>query len=82
MEELEKYQKVANSETFEELLSAVESFAEDGLIKGRTRVFPVRAMINGMKMWYKADDFTLNPNSATREYGIRGKMMELRYYSK
>lgn len=25
---------------------------------------------------------TLNPNAATREFGIRGKMMELRFYNR
>ncbi len=80
--ELEKFQRVANSETFEQLLQCVEDFAVDGMIQGRTRSFPVQSMINGMKLWYKADDFTLNPNSATREFGIRGKMMEMRFYNK
>ncbi len=79
MTELEKYQRVANCETFEELLKCLEGFAIDGMIQGRTRKFPVQTMINGMKVWYKTGG---NPNVATREYGIRGKMMELEYYGK
>lgn len=79
MGELEKYQRVANSETFEELLKCLEDFAEEGMIQGRTRKFPVQSMINGMKFWYKNGG---NPNCATREFGIRGKMMELNYYGR
>lgn len=79
MTELEKYQRVANSETIEELLEVVESFAVGGMIQGRTKKFPVEDMIRGMRQYYLTSNL-VQPNVATREYGIRGKMMELTYY--
>lgn len=83
MEELEKYERVANSETFEELLRCLEDFAnKDGMIRGRTRLFSSQSMINQMKLYRKISDCHSNPNCATREYGIRGKMMELTYFNK
>lgn len=83
MNELEKYQRVANSETLEQLLKCLEDFADkDGMIQGRIRKIPVQSMINTMKLYHKANDFNINPNMATREYGIRGKLMELTFYQK
>ncbi len=83
MDELEKYQRVNQCETFEELKQCLLDFSDEhGMIKGRSREFEVHKMINFMQLYYEMRDLNVSPNSATRNWGIRGKMMELTYYKK
>lgn len=77
MTELEKYQAVNACETFEELASVIESFAdEDGMIQGRTRKFSAE------RMAWNCRNFTIaQPNVLTREFGIRQQAMYISYYT-
>lgn len=79
MTELEKWARVNNCETIEELQDCILSFAgEDGLVKGRTRDFKAKIMAEGIKMFY--DGKIQTPSIATREYGIRMQLLYLKFY--
>lgn len=74
----EKYDKVNQCTTLEELAQLIETFAdEEGLIQGRTRKFDANKMANFCR------EFTwVQPNVLTREFGIRQQAMHIMYYTK
>jgi len=78
MDEVEKYQKVNQCETLEELALVIESFADiNGEIKGRVRYF------NASKMANHCRDFNPTiPELLTREFGIRQQAMYIAHYTK
>lgn len=79
MTELEKYQKVNQAETIEQLCECILSFAdESGMIKGRTRDFNAAKMVRNARLYHDGEG--LVPNVITREYGLRQQAMYLKYY--
>jgi len=78
MTELDKYKKVNQCETLEELANVIESFAnEDGLIKGRTKDFNAELMA-GFCRYFKPNMHNL----LTREFGIRQQALYILFYDK
>ena len=80
MTELEKYHKVNQCETIEELKEIILSFADkDGVIHGRSRTFNAQKMAEGAQLCY---DGNMIANVVTREFGLRQQLLYLMYYSK
>ena len=78
MTELEKYQKVNQCETPEQLYQCILDFAdESGYIQGRTKRFKADRMVEQAKLYFKDGCF---PNAVTREYGLRQQMMYIKHY--
>ncbi len=77
MSDLEKYEKVNKTETLEELADVIRSFAEYGVIQGRTRFFDAE----DMALVCEEYNYT-NHNLLTREFGIRQQAMMLLFYKR
>lgn len=76
MIELEKYQKVNECKTREELAQVIESFADqDGFIQGRKRQFKAGIMASICRRYTLAEH-----NMLTREFGIRQQAMCIIFY--
>ena len=75
MTELEKYEKVNKSSSLKELADVIRSFANDGIIQGRTRTFDSELMAK------RCEEYDLaKHNNLTREFGIRQQAMMLLFY--
>lgn len=73
----EKYDLVSYCETPEGLALIILSFAEDGIIQGKTKNFIAKEMVKGLRGFING---TYPPNVLTREFGIRQQAMYLKYY--
>lgn len=72
----EKYDLVNQTESFKGLAWAIRSLAdEDGQIQGRTRKFDAEKMAE-----YAENFMTVNPNTLTREFGIRQQALYIKHY--
>ena len=77
MNYLERFQKVNECETLEQLATVIESFADnDGLIKGRTKNFNAEVMSNICRRYTPVEH-----NMLTREYGIRQQALYILFYN-
>ena len=75
MTELEKYEKVNKSSSLKDLANVIRSFANDGIIQGRTRPFDSELMAK------RCEEYDLvKHNNLTREFGIRQQAMMLLFY--
>ncbi len=92
MEELQKFQAVAQCETFEELINVVEQlesvqgsqseFASDKIIEAIKRVQNASS-IDYTSFYGKSDSFGYSLfNYVTRTYGLRAKTIYLKLYAK
>lgn len=76
MSELEKYKKVNECETLEELAKVIESFADkNGAIQGRTKKFSSSRMADACRNYSKEIH-----NVLTREFGIRQQALYILFY--
>lgn len=75
MTELQKYELVNKTETLKELADVIRSFANNGIIHGRTREFDAENMANHCESYHLGKH-----NILTREYGIRQQAMMLLFY--
>ena len=74
---LEVYDRVNQTESFEELAEVIRSLAdENGNIQGRTRTFPAENMARACEIFPQ-----VNKNTLTREFGIRQQAMYIEYYN-
>ena len=73
----EKYDKVNQTTTLDQLAEVIESFGDENqMIQGRTRVF------SAIKMAQYCRNFTIAmPELLTREFGIRQQAMLISYYN-
>ena len=78
MNDLERYERVNAAETYEDLALLIEYFAEDGMIRGRTRSFSSKNMAEACRNFDKY--YLYAPNVLTRMWGIRQQAMMIRYY--
>ncbi len=77
MDRLEKYEKVNQCETLEQLAKVIESFSDDnGMIQGRTQKFNAKRMADSCRVYY-----SMPKNCLTREFGIRQQALYIEYYS-
>jgi hypothetical protein len=78
MMDLEKFQRVNECESLEELACVIENFADErGIIEGRTKSFSAKSMASYCRKY----SFPLH-NTLTREFGIRQQAMYLLFYNK
>ena len=77
MTDLEKYEAVNKCETLEELAECILSFANKGLIKGRTKIFNAGMMAAACRQY----DLTFH-STLTREFGIRQQAMMILFYNR
>jgi hypothetical protein len=76
MNELEKFQKVNQCKTLDELADVILSFAdENGQIKGRIRNFNAQVMADICRRYTAVEH-----NMLTREYGIRQQALYILFY--
>jgi len=78
MNDLDKFNKVNNCESIDELCDTIISFADaQGMIQGRTKRFVAQEMANYCKTyWMNSHN---QPRFMTREFGIRQQAMYLKY---
>lgn len=79
MTELEKYELVNKCETDKELSEAIMMLSdpEIKLIQGRNSAFDAVSMAENC---YCVINKNMNPNTLTRQYGIRQQALYIRYY--
>lgn len=79
MTELEKFQKVNQCETGEQLAAVIKEFAdESGLIQGRDKSFDATRMsVRSIEVI----EGKQSPSVLTREFGIRQQALYIRYYT-
>ncbi len=75
-DELEKYQKVNECESIEELQNAILSITNKNLIQGKTKILNGQRMASYVKGVVEND---LSPNLLTRNYGIRQQALYLKH---
>lgn len=80
MNDLDKYEKVNNCETIDELQQCIKDFANNGIIQGKTRMFDAEKMFNGLLNYYYDSSETIPPNIVTRMWGLRQQAIYLKYY--
>jgi hypothetical protein len=80
MTELEKYDLVNQAETEKELADVILKLADPktGKIKGRAKDHDAEKMVEKLSLFMQD---LWEPNSMTREYGIRQQAMYIKYYS-
>lgn len=79
MTELEKFQKVNQCETEEQLAAIILEFADEtGQIQGRDKSFDAAQMSARVERVIKG---SMSPSVLTREFGIRQQALYIRYYT-
>jgi len=77
MSDLEKFQKVNECETLEQLSIVIESFADkDGFINGKDKNFNAKVMSSICKRYSSAEH-----NMLTRQFGIRQQALYILFYN-
>ena len=81
-QELARFKAVQNCQTYEDLATAIESFADDnGEIQGSKRPFNAVRMANYCRDFNKYYDSN-QVDLLTRTYGIRQQALYIRHYTK
>jgi hypothetical protein len=78
MNTLQKYELINKCETYEELAQAILKIGEyeNGIIKGRNKVFKSIDLAYGVKMGPQLP----HPSYLTRVYGIRQQYLYIKFY--
>lgn len=75
MTDLEKYEAVNKTTNLKELADVIRSFAPNGIIEGRTKVF------NAEEMAKRCETYAPHKhNNLTRKYGIRQQALMFLFY--
>jgi hypothetical protein len=76
MDDLQKYEAVNKTETLKELADVIRSFAVDGKIQGRAKIFDAEKMAKACETYS-----LVKHNNLTREFGIRQQAMYISFYN-